>query len=81
MNPKNQILIVEADQHPNRLSLRLKGYDYAQAGAYFVTICTQGRVCLFGEVVDGAMRWNAAHSPTWRGELWLAAQLLRTHDP
>jgi REP element-mobilizing transposase RayT len=60
MNPKNQIVIFEADQHPNRLSLRLKGYDYAQAGAYFVTICTQGRVCLFGEVVDGAMRWNAA---------------------
>jgi len=22
-----------------RKSLRLKGYDYAQAGAYFVTIC------------------------------------------
>jgi REP element-mobilizing transposase RayT len=49
---------MRAGQHPNRRSLRLKGYDYAQAGAYFVTICTQGRVCLFGEVVDGAMRLN-----------------------
>ena len=31
-------------------SIRLKGYDYAQAGAYFVTICTQNRVCLFGNI-------------------------------
>ncbi len=36
-------------------SIRLKGYDYFQAGAYFVTICTKDRVCLFGDVVDGAM--------------------------
>jgi putative transposase len=39
----------------HRCSMRLQGYDYAQAGAYFVTICTQGRACLFGEVVDGQM--------------------------
>lgn len=43
---------------PNRRSIRLKGYDYSQAGAYFVTICTQDRVYLFGEVVDGEMRLN-----------------------
>ena len=36
-----------------RRSIRLRGYDYQQAGAYFVTICTQGRTCLFGEVLDG----------------------------
>ncbi len=41
-----------------RRSIRLKGYDYTQAGAYFVTICTQGRACLFGEVVNGEMRLN-----------------------
>jgi REP element-mobilizing transposase RayT len=40
--------------------MRLKGYDYSQAGAYFVTICTQGRACLFGEVVYGEMRLNDA---------------------
>ena len=34
----------------NRKSIRLKGYDYAQAGLYFLTICTQNRKCLFGEV-------------------------------
>ena len=33
----------------HRRSIRLKGYDYSQAGAYFVTICTQNRECLFGE--------------------------------
>ncbi|MCP9441172.1 MAG: hypothetical protein NNA20_01135 [Nitrospira sp.] len=43
---------------PNRRSLRLKGYDYSRPGAYFVTIVTQNRACLFGEVVDGAMRLN-----------------------
>jgi len=44
----------------HRRSVRLKGYDYSQAGAYFVTICTQDRACLFGEVVDGEMRLNDA---------------------
>jgi putative transposase len=43
-----------------RRSLRLKGYDYGMAGAYFVTICTQDRACLFGDVADGAMRLNEA---------------------
>ncbi len=52
----------DPDRH-HRRSIRLKGYDYAQAGAYFVTLCTQGRACLFGEAVDGEMRLNA------RGEI------------
>lgn len=38
-----------------RNSLRYPGYDYAQAGAVFVTICTFSRQPLFGEVVDGQM--------------------------
>jgi REP element-mobilizing transposase RayT len=44
----------------SRRSLRLKGYDYSMAGAYFVTICTQDRACLFGDVAAGAMRLNEA---------------------
>ncbi len=44
----------------NRRSIRLKGYDYSQAGAYFMTICTQNRTCLFGEIVDGEMVLNDA---------------------
>jgi len=34
----------------------LLGHDYAQPGAYFVTICTAQRACVFGEAVDGAVR-------------------------
>ncbi|WP_337869707.1 transposase [Meiothermus sp.] len=47
-------------QQHHRRSIRLKGYDYTQAGAYFITICTHDRECLFGEVVDGKMRLNTA---------------------
>jgi putative transposase len=36
-----------------RRSIRLPGYDYAQPGAYFVTICTHDRECDLGEIVDG----------------------------
>jgi REP element-mobilizing transposase RayT len=42
----------------HRRSIRLKGYDYSQAGAYFVTIVTKDQVCLFGEVVGEGMRLN-----------------------
>ena len=44
----------------HRRSIRLKGHDYSQAAAYFVTICTQDRMCLFGDVVDDEMRLNEA---------------------
>ena len=43
-----------------RRSRRLSGYDYAQAGAYFITVCAQVRACIFGEVVDGEIRLNDA---------------------
>lgn len=42
----------------HRCSIRLKEYDYTQPGAYFVTICTKARQCLFGDVVKGEMRLN-----------------------
>ncbi|MCT4615823.1 MAG: hypothetical protein N4A49_13235 [Marinifilaceae bacterium] len=34
----------------HRKSIRLKGYDYSQKGMYFITICTQNRKHLFGEI-------------------------------
>jgi len=43
----------------HRRSIRLKGYDYTQPGAYFITLCTQNREHLFGAVVEGEMRLNA----------------------
>ncbi len=44
----------------HRKSNRLQRYDYSQAGYYFVTICTQHRKCLFGEIVEGHMIVNEA---------------------
>ncbi len=44
----------------HRRSIRLKGYDYSQNGAYFITICAQDRACLFGEIVNGEMQYNDA---------------------
>lgn len=43
----------------HRKSIRLKGYDYSQAGAYFITICCQDRECRFGKIVVGASLPNA----------------------
>jgi REP element-mobilizing transposase RayT len=40
----------------HRHSIRLRGYDYANAGAYFVTICCQNRINRFGEIVNNAGR-------------------------
>lgn len=51
----------DPDRH-HRRSIRLKGYDYAQAGAYFVTICTSNRELFFD---DAVLRQNAE-------ECWLA---------
>jgi REP element-mobilizing transposase RayT len=34
---------------------RLPGHDYAQAGEYFITICTKDRECFLGEIQQGAM--------------------------
>jgi len=42
----------------NRKSIRLQGYDYTQAGLYFVTICTQNREHLFGKINEGQLILN-----------------------
>ena len=47
----------DPDVH-HRRSIRLKDYDYAQTGAYFVTICVWQRECLFGDIMDGTMVIN-----------------------
>jgi putative transposase len=45
-----------------RQSIRLKGYDYAQEGAYFVTVCTKYRACWFGNIEHGKMNTTSAGS-------------------
>lgn len=42
----------------HRRSMRLKGYDYTQAGAYFDPPVTWQRECLFGEITNGKMQLN-----------------------
>ena len=56
----------------HRRSIRLPGYDYAQEGFYFVTICSDHRECLFGQVVDGQVkltRYGLVVAESWA---WLA---------
>ena len=45
-------------QKHHRRSIRLKNYDYASNGAYYVTIVTWGRECLFGEIQNTEMKLN-----------------------
>jgi hypothetical protein len=45
---------------PNRRSIRLRNYDYSQAGAYFVTVCVEGREALLGDVRNGCMSRSPA---------------------
>lgn len=42
-------------EYPKRKSIRLKNYDYGQNDAFFVTICTQGRAGLFGEIEENGV--------------------------
>ena len=57
-----------------RRSIRLRGYDYAQAGVYFVTIVTQNRTCLFGEVAYGIMQLNRTGRMVTDCWQWLGTQ-------
>jgi len=36
----------------------MKGYDYSEPGAYFITICTNKNQSLFGKIVEGDMHLN-----------------------
>ncbi len=43
-----------------RISLRLPNYDYSQTGAYFITIVTNKRRCMFGSIIDDKMKLSDA---------------------
>ena len=49
----------DAREHQRR-STRLRGYDYSQSGAYFVTVCVQNRQSVFGKVTNGRMMLSGA---------------------
>ena len=44
----------------HRHSMRLYGYDYSCDGLYFITLCCQQWMCLFGEIIDNEMVLNEA---------------------
>ncbi len=46
-----------SDKH-HRRSIRIKGYDYSQDGLYYITVCAQNRICLFGKIDNGKMILN-----------------------
>jgi putative transposase len=66
MNNINQLLNY-------RKSLRLRDYDYAQAGLYFVTICCNKRACLFGEIVtsNGSPKMEYNEAGIMANKFWL----------
>lgn len=42
----------------DRRSIRIPGYGYDRVGGYFVTVVTQARVCLFGDVQNDQVRFS-----------------------
>ena len=50
-------MIFNPEKHRRR-SVRLRGYDYAQPGAYFITICSWLRGSTFGEIINSKMELN-----------------------
>jgi putative transposase len=46
-------------EYSQRHSPRLKTYDYSSSGAYFITLCTLNRECMFGGIIDDRMLLNA----------------------
>ena len=58
----------------HRRSIRLKGYDYSQAGWYFVTLCTRNYLQLFGKIEDGVMMVNEVGQLVAETLQWLPAQ-------
>lgn len=46
----------------HRHSIRLQHYDYSAVGAYFITLCTREKVCLFGDINDGEIILNGLGS-------------------
>ncbi len=69
----------ESSVHPGyrSQSIRLPGWDYSQAGWYFVTVCTQDRQCVLGDMVEGSV----VLSPVGKivEEEWWRTAVVRPH--
>ena len=58
----------------HRRSIRLRGYDYSRPGSYYVTLCTQGKEHLFGQILEGEMHRNEWGDHVARCWEWLGQQ-------
>jgi REP-associated tyrosine transposase len=56
---KEEFSVTFDPQKHHRRSIRLPDYDYSGPGAYFITMVTSGRECLFGEIEDGQIQLSA----------------------
>lgn len=54
----------------------MQGYDYSQAGLYFLTVCVENKECLFGSVEDGKMILNDYGRIA--EEEWLKSAIIRS---
>jgi REP element-mobilizing transposase RayT len=66
--------VTHAPLKHRRRSIRLRGFDYSQCGAYFVTICAQDKMHLFGAIEKGRMHLNDCGIIVAESWDWLAAQ-------
>jgi putative transposase len=58
-----------SSQPPRRKRQRLPHHDYAEPGAYFITVCTREHACLFGEIIDATVistEFGRIVEQTWR---------------
>jgi len=61
----------------HRRSIRLYNYNYANTGAYFVTICCKNRKCLFGKIIAGKMILNECGKIAYNE--WVATPMHRNY--
>jgi putative transposase len=64
-------------EHHQRRSIRVRPWDYAQPAWYFVTVCTAGRVPLFGDIHDGVVMLS--HAGRVVDEAWWETLAIRSY--
>ena len=57
------------DKKPIRKNIRLQGYDYSQAGYYFVTVCIADRKPILSRIVPNRVGTNAPICPQYKIDL------------
>ena len=61
--PKNKFKRNMKNGLPKRKDTRLHEFDYDKHGAYFITICTEGRRCILSEIIcdDGLLEQSTSN--------------------